>query len=113
MLRRYSIGFDLNQSGSILASGSINGSIYIYNTNTSKLITRIDAFNKQHIKQPCTDVKFQQFNASKSQSASSLSTSASASSSLLNLRSNDSASGLRGENLAVSSLNGQIKVYEL
>ncbi len=57
----YSIGFDINQSGSLISTGSIDGSVYIYNCQTSKLIKKYDAFNKELVKQPCTDAKFEPF----------------------------------------------------
>ena len=58
----YSIGFDLNESGALIASGSVDGCIYIYNYETSKLVRRLDAFNMNLIGQPCMDAKFQPFN---------------------------------------------------
>ena len=45
----YSIGFDINQTGTLIASGSIDGCVYIYNTSNGKLVHKIDAFNKQII----------------------------------------------------------------
>lgn len=59
MTQGYSIGFDINQSGSLISTGSTDGCVYIYNCQTSKLIKKFDAFNKELVKQPCTDAKFQ------------------------------------------------------
>ena len=62
----YSIGFDINIYGTLLASASSNGSIFIYNLQTSKLFSRLDAFNKLMLKQPCMDAKFNLFQNGKS-----------------------------------------------
>jgi len=59
MTQGYSIGFDVNQNGSLISTGSIDGCVYIYNCQTSKLIKKFDAFNKELMQQPCTDAKFQ------------------------------------------------------
>ena len=55
----YSIGFDINETGSLIASGSVDGCIYLYNTDSSKMINKINAFNMDIISQPCMDTKFQ------------------------------------------------------
>lgn len=55
----YSIGFDLNKSGTLLASGSSSGKVFIYNFQSSKLLRILEVYNKYTITQPCTDVKFQ------------------------------------------------------
>jgi WD40 repeat protein len=54
----YYIGFDVNSSGNLLASGSLDGSVYIYDVKTSKLLHRVEAFNRKLVDQPCMDVKF-------------------------------------------------------
>lgn len=53
----YNIGFDVNDNGYEIASGSVNGLIYFYHTNSGKIIYKIDAF-KNEFNQPCMDVKF-------------------------------------------------------
>jgi WD40 repeat protein len=88
----YSIGFDLNQTGTLLASGSLDGFVYIYNTSNGKLFDKIDAFNKQIMNQPCMDAKFQ-------------------SSECLSNTYSSNCSQER-QYLAVSSINGPIKIYE-
>ena len=54
----YSIGFDLNSSGNLLASGSANGCVFIYDIQSTKLNRKIEVFNKELNAQPCMDVKF-------------------------------------------------------
>lgn len=55
----YSIGFDLSSSGCLLAGASRDGFVYLYNTNSGKLINKIEAFNKDISSQVCLDAKFQ------------------------------------------------------
>lgn len=55
----YSIGFDINSSGSLIASGSRDGSVYVYNSSTGKLVNKIEAFSKEIVQEPCLDAKFQ------------------------------------------------------
>jgi WD40 repeat protein len=52
----------LNLNGSILASGSSNGCVFVYNFSTSKLIQKFEIFTKYFV-QPCMDVKFQPINS--------------------------------------------------
>ncbi len=78
-----SIGFDLNPSGNLLASGSLDGFVYVYNASTSKLEFKIKAFGNELTRSPCMDVKF---NTSESK---------------------------QGKLIAASSSNGVIKVYQL
>jgi WD repeat-containing protein 25 len=53
----YNIGFDLNKNGNVIASGSIDGLVYFYNTHSGNLMYKVDAF-KNGINQPCMDAKF-------------------------------------------------------
>lgn len=78
----YAIGFDINKHGSLLASGSKDGQCFIYNVQTTKLISTINSFNKILNPVPCIDVKFNEF----SSNGKTL--------------------------LAMSAWNGQIKIYE-
>ena len=55
----YAIGFDLNANGRLMASASSDGCVYLYETETSKLVRKLDAFSKQMVKQPCMDAKFE------------------------------------------------------
>ena len=54
----YSIGFDINPEGTLLISGSIDGNAFIYNLSTSKIVKKLNIFNKQIVTQPCMDAKF-------------------------------------------------------
>lgn len=54
----YSIGIDLNRSGNLMASGSSDSSIYIYNTHTTKLVKKLDIPRPSVRREPCMDVKF-------------------------------------------------------
>ncbi len=58
----YSIGFDINKYGSLLASGSSTGHVLIYNLQSSKLIDKLDVFNSTISPVPCMDAKFNHFN---------------------------------------------------
>ena len=84
----YSVGFDFNATGSLIASGSADGCVYLYNFETSKLIRRINVFNKELVSQPCMDVKFQSLS-----------------------HQNEFAGSSRAY-LAASSWNGAIKIFE-
>ena len=57
----YSIGFDLNKHGSLLASGSSNGHAVIYNLQSSKLVYKLEGFSMPVPKFPCMDTKFNSF----------------------------------------------------
>jgi WD40 repeat protein len=61
LVNGYSIGFDVNNYGTLLASGSTSGCAYVYNIQTNKLLFIKDAFNKL-VRQPCMDAKFKNFN---------------------------------------------------
>ena len=80
----YSIGFDINSNGNILASGSVDGCAYIYNFHSTKLLSKIDTFNKNIFNQPCMDVKF---------------------------NSNQSISN--SQFIAMSSWSGEIKIFQI
>jgi hypothetical protein len=56
----YSIGFDLNSSGNLLASGSVNGCVYVYESQSRKLQTKIDVFSRKDASTAvlCMDAKF-------------------------------------------------------
>lgn len=54
----YSIGFDLNSNGSLVASGSTRGCVCIYNCNSSGLIKKIDYPLNEMPKPMSLDVKF-------------------------------------------------------
>ncbi|RNA24559.1 WD repeat-containing 25 [Brachionus plicatilis] len=54
----YSIGFDLNSSGCLIASGSTKGSVCIYNSNSGGLIKKIEYPHKEAIKPMSLDVSF-------------------------------------------------------
>jgi hypothetical protein len=56
----YNIGFDINKSGNICATGSTDGISVFYNLYSSKIISKFNIFTKP-IVQPCMDVKFNQF----------------------------------------------------
>ena len=83
----YSIGFDISTNGTLIASGSSDGCAYIYNCDSSKLVNKIDAFNKQLVAQPCMDAKFQPINFMDSTQTC--------------------------QYLALSSWNGEIKIYKI
>ena len=83
----YSIGFDLNASGTLIASGSIDGSVYLYNYESSKLLKKVNAFNMEIVSQPCMDAKFQP-------------------------TSNGGGSNMKNY-LAASSWNGDIKIFNI
>lgn len=79
----YSIGFDLDSSGRRMVTGSIKGTAYVYDLFSSRVVSKIRAFSQSVAYEPCMDAMFQP----QTQSGS-------------------------GQLLAVSSLLGQIKVYE-
>lgn len=81
----YYIGCDVNASGCLIASGSIDGGVYVYNVHTSQLVERVQGFGRTLAggEQPCMDVKFK-----------------------LDANSNKSL-------IAASGWNGQIKIFEL
>jgi len=81
----YSIGFDVNKYGSLLASGSSTGHVLIYNLQSSKLLESLNVFASAMPPVPCMDAKFNNF------------------------------SDQGGEKclLAVSGWNGMIKVYDI
>lgn len=83
----YSIGFDINGNGSLIASGSVDGCVYVYNCDTSKLVNKVNAFNMDIISQPCMDAKFQHVNRLNSSNESIL--------------------------LAASCWNGLIKIFDI
>ena len=80
----YSIGFDINQYGTLLASGSSTGNVCIYNMQSSKLVKKLGPFSETAWKSPCMDCKFNNFKTS-----------------------NDKFL------LAVSSWNGGIKIFQI
>ena len=55
----YSIGFDLSSSGSFLATGSANGNAFVYNLSSSKMEFKLEAFENKATLNPCMDAKFQ------------------------------------------------------
>lgn len=61
----YAIGFDLSASGRMIASASSDGCVYLYETETSKLAQKLDAFSKELVKQPCMDAKFEPVSSSR------------------------------------------------
>lgn len=80
----YSIGCDINRHGTLLASGSWSGYSLIYSLQTSKLVLKLESFNKSLVKEPCMDVKFNKFEVANGKCL-----------------------------LGVSSWNGSIKIYEI
>lgn len=54
----YSIGFDVNSNGSLIASGSTRGCVCIYNCNSSGLIKKIDYPLNDIAKPMSLDVRF-------------------------------------------------------
>lgn len=55
----YYMGCHVNPSGSLIASGSLNGRAYVYGleSKSCELLKRVDAFVRP-VAQPCMDVKF-------------------------------------------------------
>ena len=80
----YSIGCDINQHGTLLASGSWSGQSLIYNIQTSQLVFKLEPFSKSVSKEPCMDAKFNKFSGPKDKYL-----------------------------FATSSWNGSIKIYEI
>lgn len=54
----YSIGFDISSSGTLIASGSLDGAVYIFDVKSSKLSKKMKAFI---MPDKCLDVKFSNF----------------------------------------------------
>lgn len=53
----YYIGCQVNPSGSLLASGSLDGRAFVYSVETCELVRRVDAFVDLKPLGPCMDVK--------------------------------------------------------
>lgn len=54
----YSIGFDINSSGNLIASGSTRGCVCIYNLNSGDLIKKISHSQKEPNRPMSLDIKF-------------------------------------------------------